>query len=158
MIGFCDLLLLRHAPGEQSFSDIMQIQQNANRAAGLVRQLLAFSRRQTLQPEVIDLTESLADVASVQETGAKALAGYKAQVDGQIATLSKSVENLTALTLRLNPDTRRTPGVYHAVLKKLAWEKVSVVNLMCTYTELTLLLDPCQTAGAYSVLSQIVSH
>ncbi len=77
---------------------------------------------------------------------------------GQSERLLARVENLTALTLRLNPDTRRTPGVYHAVLKKLAWEKVSVVNLMCTYTELTLLLDPCQTTGAYSVLSQIVSH
>lgn len=77
---------------------------------------------------------------------------------GQSERLLARVENLTALTLRLNPDTRRTPGVYHAVLKKLAWEKVSVVNLMCTYTELTLLLDPCQTAGAFSVLSQIVSH
>lgn len=77
---------------------------------------------------------------------------------GQSERLLARVENLTALTLRLNPDTRRTPGVYHAVLKKLAWEKVAVVNLMCTYTELTLLLDPCQTAGAFSVLSQIVSH
>jgi hypothetical protein len=46
---------------------------------------------------VTDLTESLADVAQVQETGAKALAGYKAQVDAQIATLSKSVSDLTAL-------------------------------------------------------------
>jgi hypothetical protein len=68
------------------------------------------------------------------------------------------VENLTALTLRLNPDTRGTPGVYHAVLKKLAWEKISVVNMMCTYTELTILLEPSQSAPAFSVLSQIVTH
>ncbi len=47
MIGFCDLLLLRHRAGDQSFADIMQIKQNANRAANLVRQLLAFSRQQT---------------------------------------------------------------------------------------------------------------
>jgi len=33
MIGFCDLLLLRFQPGDPSFADIMQIQQNANRAA-----------------------------------------------------------------------------------------------------------------------------
>ena len=68
------------------------------------------------------------------------------------------VENLTALTLRLNPETRRTPGIYHAILKKLAWDKVSVVNMMCTYSELTLLLEPSQTGPAFSVLSQIVSH
>lgn len=63
MIGFCDLLLLRHKPGDQSFADIMQIKQNANRAANLVRQLLAFSRQQTLQPRVIDITDSLTELS-----------------------------------------------------------------------------------------------
>jgi two-component system cell cycle sensor histidine kinase/response regulator CckA len=63
MIGFCDLLLLRHRPGEQSFADIMQIKQNANRAANLVRQLLAFSRQQTLQPKVLNITDVLAELS-----------------------------------------------------------------------------------------------
>ncbi|HEY0524667.1 MAG TPA: PAS domain-containing protein [Stellaceae bacterium] len=63
MIGFCDLLLLRFKPGDPSFSDIMQIKQNANRAANLVRQLLAFSRQQTLQPRVLDITDVLAELS-----------------------------------------------------------------------------------------------
>ena len=63
MIGFCDLLLLRHSPKDQSFADIMQIKQNANRAANLVRQLLAFSRQQTLQPKVLNLTDVLAELS-----------------------------------------------------------------------------------------------
>jgi two-component system cell cycle sensor histidine kinase/response regulator CckA len=63
MIGFSDLLLLRHRPGDQSFADIMHIKQNANRAAGLVRQLLAFSRQQTLQPRVLDMTDILAELS-----------------------------------------------------------------------------------------------
>ena len=63
MIGFCDLLLLRHKPGDPSFSDIMQIKQNANRAANLVRQLLAFSRQQTLQPRILDITDVLAEIS-----------------------------------------------------------------------------------------------
>ncbi len=63
MIGFCDLLLLRHKPGDPSFSDLQQIKQNANRAANLVRQLLAFSRQQTLQPKVLDLPEVLSEVS-----------------------------------------------------------------------------------------------
>jgi two-component system cell cycle sensor histidine kinase/response regulator CckA len=62
MIGFCDLLLLRHRPGDASFADIMQIKQNANRAANLVRQLLAFSRQQTLKPTVIDITDPLSEL------------------------------------------------------------------------------------------------
>ena len=63
MIGFCDLLLLRSRPGDPAFADIMQIKQNANRAANLVRQLLAFSRQQTLQPRVLDITDVLAELS-----------------------------------------------------------------------------------------------
>ncbi len=57
-----DFLLNAHKPTDPSFQDIMQIKQNANRAASLVRQLLAFSRKQTMRPQVIDLGESLSDL------------------------------------------------------------------------------------------------
>ncbi len=57
-----DFLLNAHKPTDPSFQDIMQIKQNANRAAALVRQLLAFSRRQTLRPQVLDLGEALSDL------------------------------------------------------------------------------------------------
>ncbi|MBL8572335.1 MAG: PAS domain-containing protein [Hyphomicrobiaceae bacterium] len=62
IIGFSDLLLANHRPSDPSFQDIMNIKQNANRAAALVRQLLAFSRRQTLRPEVMSLGDTLADL------------------------------------------------------------------------------------------------
>lgn len=65
MIGFCDLLLMRHPAGDPSFADIMQVKQNANRAANLVRQLLAFSRRQTLQPKMLDMTDVLAELSNL---------------------------------------------------------------------------------------------
>jgi two-component system cell cycle sensor histidine kinase/response regulator CckA len=57
-----DFLLNAHKPTDPSFQDIMQIKQNAQRAATLVRQLLAFSRKQTLRPQVLDLGEALSDV------------------------------------------------------------------------------------------------
>jgi two-component system, cell cycle sensor histidine kinase and response regulator CckA len=53
--GHCDLLLLRHDQTDPDYGDLAQIHQNANRAAALVGQLLAFSRKQTLKPEVIHL-------------------------------------------------------------------------------------------------------
>ncbi len=56
VIGFSDLLLLNLRPNDPSFKDTMEIKQNANRAAGLVRQLLAFSRRQTLRLEVLEVS------------------------------------------------------------------------------------------------------
>jgi two-component system cell cycle sensor histidine kinase/response regulator CckA len=60
--GHCDLLLLRHDQGDQDYGDLIQIHQNANRAASLVGQLLAFSRKQNLQPEIIDLRDALSDL------------------------------------------------------------------------------------------------
>ncbi|MCW5691058.1 MAG: response regulator [Pseudolabrys sp.] len=57
-----DFLLNAHKPTDPSFQDIIQIKQNANRAAALVRQLLAFSRKQTLRPQVLDLGEVLGDL------------------------------------------------------------------------------------------------
>jgi two-component system cell cycle sensor histidine kinase/response regulator CckA len=62
IIGYSDLLLANHRPTDPSFQDIMQIKQNANRAAGLVRQLLAFSRRQTLRPQTLQLSEVLSEL------------------------------------------------------------------------------------------------
>ncbi|WP_245912894.1 hybrid sensor histidine kinase/response regulator [Litoreibacter ponti] len=60
--GHCDLLMLRHDPGDPDFADLEQINQNANRAASLVGQLLAFSRKQNLQLEVLDMRDTLSDL------------------------------------------------------------------------------------------------
>ncbi len=60
--GHCDLLLLRHDSGDQDYGDLIQIHQNANRAASLVGQLLAFSRKQNLMPEMLDLRDTLSDL------------------------------------------------------------------------------------------------
>jgi two-component system cell cycle sensor histidine kinase/response regulator CckA len=65
MLGFCDLLLIKHPAGDPSFAEIMQIKQNGNRAANLVRQLLALSRKQILKPKILDVTNTIAELASL---------------------------------------------------------------------------------------------
>jgi two-component system cell cycle sensor histidine kinase/response regulator CckA len=60
--GHCDLLLLRHGREDSDFSDLEQIRQNTNRAAALVSQLLAFSRKQTLKPARVDLQDTLSEL------------------------------------------------------------------------------------------------
>jgi len=77
ILGYSDLLLANHRPTDPSFQDIMQIKQNANRAAGLVRQLLAFSRRQTLRPEVLQLGDLLAELQNMM----RRLVGEKIEID-----------------------------------------------------------------------------
>ncbi len=72
-----DFLLNAHKPTDPLFKDIIQIKQNANRAAALVRQLLAFSRKQTLRPQVLDLGETLSDLGMLL----KRLIGEKVRLE-----------------------------------------------------------------------------
>jgi two-component system cell cycle sensor histidine kinase/response regulator CckA len=65
IIGHCDLMLMRHTPGDSDYDDIQQIKSNSNRAAGLTRQLLAFSRQQTLRPQILQLPDIVADVSNL---------------------------------------------------------------------------------------------
>ncbi len=81
--GHCDLLLLRHDKGDPEYGDLVQIHQNANRAAALVGQLLAFSRKQTLRPERLDLRDILSDLTHL---------------------LNRLVGEKVALDLRQNPE------------------------------------------------------
>jgi len=62
IIGHCDLMLMRHTPGDSDYDDIQQIKANSNRAASLTRQLLAFSRQQTLRPQVLQLPDVVSEV------------------------------------------------------------------------------------------------
>jgi two-component system cell cycle sensor histidine kinase/response regulator CckA len=63
IIGHCDLMLMRHTPGDTDYDDIQQIKGNSNRAAGLTRQLLAFSRQQTLRPQILQIPDVISEVS-----------------------------------------------------------------------------------------------
>ena len=76
ILGTCDLMLLRHTPGDSDYDDIQQIRANSNRAASLTRQLLAFSRQQTLRPQVLQLPDVVSDVSQML----KRLIGEKIQL------------------------------------------------------------------------------
>jgi two-component system cell cycle sensor histidine kinase/response regulator CckA len=65
IIGYCDLMLMRHTPGDSDYDDIQQIKANSNRAASLTRQLLAFSRQQTLRPQVLQMPDVVSEISSL---------------------------------------------------------------------------------------------
>jgi len=65
IIGYCDLMLLRYQPGDSDYDDIQQIKNNSNRAASLTRQLLAFSRQQTLRPQILQIANVVGDVSTL---------------------------------------------------------------------------------------------
>jgi two-component system, cell cycle sensor histidine kinase and response regulator CckA len=65
IIGHCDLMLMRHTPGDSDYDDIQQIKNNSNRAANLTRHLLAFSRQQTLRPQILQLPDIVSETSNL---------------------------------------------------------------------------------------------
>jgi len=65
IIGNCEFLLMRHPAGDPSFKEINEVHQNALRAAALVSQLLAFSRKQTMQPKTLALGDVIGELAQM---------------------------------------------------------------------------------------------
>ena len=65
IIGNCEFLLMRHPAGDPSFKEINEVHQNALRAAALVGQLLAFSRKQTMQPKTLALSDVIGELAQM---------------------------------------------------------------------------------------------
>jgi two-component system, cell cycle sensor histidine kinase and response regulator CckA len=117
IIGHCDLMLMRHAPGDSDYDDIQQIRSNSNRAAGLTRQLLAFSRQQTLRPQVLQLPDVISEVSNLLK-----------RLLGETVTLQvKHGRNLGAV--------RADPGQLEQVIVNLA---VNARDAMTTGGTLTL--------------------
>ncbi len=102
ILGSCDLMLLRHSGGDGDYDDIKHIRDNANRAAGLTRQLLAFSRQQTLRPQILQLPDVVSEVSHL----------IKRLLGGQIT--------LTVHHQRGQGPVRADPGQLDQVIMNLA--------------------------------------
>ena len=60
ILGYTELLLGHHPEGDPDHDDLMAIQSAGQRAASLTQQLLAFGRKQVLQPQALDLNQTMA--------------------------------------------------------------------------------------------------
>ena len=101
IIGNSELLLMRHQASDPSFRDINDIRQNAIRAANLVRQLLAFSRQQTMQPRAIDLGIGISELGELLRRLLPEGVALKIERDGEVwpihadeAQLNNAIINL----------------------------------------------------------------
>jgi signal transduction histidine kinase len=102
IMGHGELLLRTASPDDRMRNGLEQIRRAADRAASLTQQLLAFSRKQVLQPKVLDLNEAVADVQKML-----------ARVIGE------DIELLTSLHPSLSP-VKADPGQVEQVLMNLA--------------------------------------
>jgi two-component system cell cycle sensor histidine kinase/response regulator CckA len=106
IIGTCDLMLLRHIPGDSDYDDIQQIRANSNRAASLTRQLLAFSRQQTLRPEIIQLPDVVSEVSPLFKRLLGEKITYYVQHDRNLGPVRADPQQLEQVIMNLAVNAR----------------------------------------------------
>ncbi|QIQ88073.1 MAG: response regulator [Erythrobacter sp.] len=106
IIGTCDLMLLRHTPGDSDYDDIQQIRANSNRAAALTRQLLAFSRQQTLRPEILQLPDVVSEVSPLIKRLLGEKITYYVQHDRNLGPVRADPQQLEQVIMNLAVNAR----------------------------------------------------
>ncbi|MEW4447694.1 response regulator [Qipengyuania sp. JC766] len=106
IIGYCDLMLLRHTPGDSDYDDIQQIRANSNRAAALTRQLLAFSRQQTLRPQVLQLPDVVSEVAQLLKKLLGEKVEFKVRHDRELGPVRADPQQLEQVIVNLAVNAR----------------------------------------------------
>lgn len=106
IIGTCDLMLLRHTPGDSDYDDIQQIRANSNRAASLTRQLLAFSRQQTLRPEILQLPDVVSEVGPLIKRLLGEKIDYFVQHDRDLGAVRADPQQLEQVIMNLAVNAR----------------------------------------------------
>ena len=122
IIGYCDLMLLRHTPGDSDYDDIQQIKANSNRAASLTRQLLAFSRQQTLRPVVLQMPDVVSEVSQLL----KRLMGDKIEFavrhDRELGPVRADPQQLEQVIINLAVNARDAMQSHATKLGKQDWK------------------------------------
>lgn len=146
VIGTCDLMLLRHTPGDSDYDDIQQIRANSNRAAALTRQLLAFSRQQTLRPEVLQLPDVISEVGMLL----KRLLGEKIELavhhDRDLGAVRADPQQLEQVIVNLVVNAR------DAMLARGESGKVSIATRRVTAQDVRKIASEILPETDYTVL------
>lgn len=72
--------------------------------------------------------------------------------------LISEIINLSAITIRLPKEVVYIPGVYYQILKMLAWENINVIEVLSTYTELTIIVENNDVNRAFAVLKSFSAN
>jgi two-component system cell cycle sensor histidine kinase/response regulator CckA len=147
VIGTCDLMLLRHTPGDSDYDDIQQIRANSNRAAALTRQLLAFSRQQTLRPEVLQLPDVVSEVSLLLKRLLGEKISLKVHHDRDLGPVRADPQQLEQVIVNLAVNAR------DAMLGKGAGSgKLSIATRRVTARDVRQMGSEILPEGDYTVL------
>ncbi|PEQ13149.1 hybrid sensor histidine kinase/response regulator [Novosphingobium sp. PC22D] len=147
IMGTCDLMLMRHTPGDSDYDDIQQIRANSNRAAALTRQLLAFSRQQTLRPEVIQLPDIVSETSHMLKRLVGERIRFEVTHDRDLGSVRADPQQLGQVIMNLVVNARdaihaRGDGKGHIAIRT---RRVSVAEVRAMRSEII-------PAGEYTAL------
>lgn len=152
ILGTCDLMAMRHTPGDSDYDDIQQIRQNSNRAASLTRQLLAFSRQQTLRPEVLQLPDVVSDVSLML----RRLLGEKIQLvvthDRDLGPVRADPSQLEQVIVNLAVNARDAMLSHKSAPGVPANNRLTLATRRVTSTDVRAMRNEIIPAGDYTAL------
>ncbi len=122
IIGYCDLMLLRHTPGDSDYDDIQQIKANSNRAASLTRQLLAFSRQQTLRPVVLQLPDVVSEVSQLLKRLMGDKIEFSVRHDRELGPVRADPQQLEQVIINLAVNARDAMQAHATKTGKQDWK------------------------------------
>jgi len=152
ILGTCDLMLMRHTPGDSDYDDIQQIRQNSNRAASLTRQLLAFSRQQTLRPEVLQLPDIVSDVSQML----RRLIGEKIELvvthDRDLGPVRADPSQLEQVIVNLALNARDAMLSHKSALGVPATNRLTLATRRVSFADVRAMRNEIIPAGDYTAL------
>jgi two-component system cell cycle sensor histidine kinase/response regulator CckA len=155
IIGTCDLMLLRHTPGDSDYDDIQQIRANSNRAASLTRQLLAFSRQQTLRPEILQLPDVVSEVGPLIKRLLGEKIDYYVQHDRNLGPVRADPQQLEQVIMNLAVNARdaiNANGAHGRKGEKAQQGRISLLTRSLTSKDVVKLGSEILPASDYTVL------
>jgi two-component system cell cycle sensor histidine kinase/response regulator CckA len=152
ILGTCDLMAMRHTPGDSDYDDIQHIRQNSNRAASLTRQLLAFSRQQTLRPELLQLPDVVSDVSQML----RRLLGEKIQFvvthDRDLGPVRADPSQLEQVIVNLAVNARDAMLSHKSVPGVPATNRLTLATRRVTAADVRAMRSEIIPAGDYTAL------
>ena len=155
IIGTCDLMLLRHTPGDSDYDDIQQIRANSNRAASLTRQLLAFSRQQTLRPEILQLPDVISEVNPLIKRLLGEKIDYYVQHDRNLGPVRADPQQLEQVIMNLAVNARdaiNANGPHGRAVKGKREGRISVLTRSIDSSQVVKLGSEVLPPADYTVL------
>ncbi len=99
IMGFTDLLLQQHPAGDDAFVDLMHIKGNVQKAAGLVGQLLTFSRKTPVHEHLISVHDSFVDLTSLLQRAIAPHCHLKMEYKRHLGFIKMDINQLTQVFL-----------------------------------------------------------